>query len=142
MISTNLLINMEDQKSNTKFCRRNDILLIIALLVVSAIGMLYLFVFRDSGNVVKVTIDGEVYGMYSLSDDITEDIVSGENNAECNRLVIREGRAYMESATCPDGICVAHHPIFRDGESIVCLPNRVVVTVIIDDAADSPDIVA
>jgi len=106
------------------------------------LGALYLFVFRSSGDTVKVTVDGKLYGTYSLSQTITEDIKSGETDNQLNRLVISDGKAYMETASCPDGICVAHRPIFRNGESIVCLPNRVVITVITDSNTDSPDIVA
>ena len=133
---------MDKSKSTERSHRRNDIIFIAALLLIAAVGMFYLFVLRESGNVVKVTVDGELYGTYSLSEDITVDIVSGDNTSELNRLVIRDGKAHMEHATCPDGICVDHRPIFRNGESIVCLPNRVVVTVIIEDDADAPDIVA
>jgi len=131
------LTNMK-YNSTKKHNIRNDIILIVALLLVAVIGALYLFVFRSSGNTVKVTVDGKTYGVFSLNENITEDIHTGKDNL--NRLIIRDGKAYMETATCPDGICVAHKPIFRDGESIVCLPNRVVVTVTTNDA-DSPDIV-
>lgn len=120
---------------------RNDIILILCLLIVAAIGILYLFVFRNQGNTVKVTVDGETYGIYSLSENVTEDIYTGENHQHHNRLIIKNGKAYMETASCPDGICVKHAPIFRDGESIVCLPNRVVVTVITSDNSDNPDII-
>ena len=133
---------MKEQKGVNKFHLRNDVFFIIALLFLAAIGMLYLFVFRSSGDVVKVTVDGDLYGTYSLSQNITEDIPSGKNDSGQNRLVIKDGKALIESATCPDGICVSHHPIFRNGESIVCLPNRVVVTVINDNDTDAPDIVA
>ena len=119
---------------------RNDIILIIGMLLVATIGMLYLFVFRSGGDTVKVTVDGKIYGTYSLTKNITEDIYSGEDNEHLNRLIIKNGKAYMETATCPDGICVAHKPIFRDGESIVCLPQRVVVTVITNNT-DNPDII-
>lgn len=119
---------------------RNDIILIIGMLLVATIGMLYLFVFRSGGDTVKVTVDGKIYGTYSLTKNITEDIYSGKNNEHLNRLIIKNGKAYMETATCPDGICVAHKPIFRDGESIVCLPQRVVVTVITNNT-DNPDII-
>ena len=119
---------------------RNDILLVVALLLIALLGALYLFAFRSEGNSVKVTVDGKVYGVYSLSDNITEDIRTGDKQEHLNRLVIRDGKAYMESATCPDGICVSHKPIHRDGESIVCLPNKVVVTVITENA-DGPDVV-
>lgn len=123
---------------STKKHNRNDIIFIVALLLIATFGALYLFVFRDGGNTVKVTVDGKTYGVYSLNENITEDIHTGNGNL--NRLVIRDGKAYMETATCPDGICVSHKPIFRDGESIVCLPNKVVVTVTTTDT-DSPDVV-
>ena len=35
----------------------------------------------------------------------------------------------MEWAECPDQICVKHRAIFREGESIICLPNEIVVTI-------------
>ncbi|MBQ2759747.1 MAG: NusG domain II-containing protein [Clostridia bacterium] len=120
---------------------RNDLILILCILMVAAAGLVYLNYFRSPGNMVTVSVDGEIYGMYPLSQDITEDIYSGDNNQNHNRLVISGGEAYMETATCPDGICVAHKSIFRDGESIVCLPNRVVITVTTEDNTDSPDII-
>ncbi len=130
---------MDNQKKTRRL--RNDIILIVALLLVATLGAVYLFVFRSNGNMVKVTVDGKLYGEYSLSQNITQDIYSGENNSRCNRLIIRDGKAFVETATCPDGICVAHRKIFRDGESIVCLPNRVVITVTTDNSTDAPDVV-
>ena len=129
-------------ESSVKRTIRNDIILIVCLLLIAAIGMFYLFVLRERGNTVKVTVDGKHYGTYSLTKDITKDICTGKNNELLNRLVIRDGKAYIETATCPDGICVAHTPIFRNGESIVCLPQRVVITIITNDNTDNPDIVA
>lgn len=131
---------MEKKKAD-RFYNRNDIILIISLLLICSVALIYLFVFRKGGDTVRVTVDGEIYGIYSLSVDMSENIIT-EKDAECfNRLIISEGKAYIEEASCPDGICVAHRPVFRDGESIVCLPNRVVVTVVTDYGTDSPDVV-
>ena len=33
----------------------------------------------------------------------------------------------VTSSTCPDQICVLHNAIHKDGESIICIPNKVVV---------------
>ena len=121
--------------------RRNDIILILTLLLIASIGAVYLFFFREEGNTVVVTIDGKNYGVYSLNENLTKDIYSGEEDKDFNRLIIRDGKAYIESASCPDGICVNHKPIFRQGESIVCLPNGVVVTVIESDSSDDVDII-
>ena len=45
-------------------------------------------------------------------------------------VVIEEGVAHMEEATCPDHLCMEQKSISKDKETIVCLPNKVTVTVI------------
>ena len=130
---------MTQQKNNRKSRLRNDLLLIFGLLLISAAALLGLYGFRSGGDTVKVTVDGQLYGIYSLSAEITEDIRIGSH---INRLVIRGGKAYIESADCPDGICAAHSPIFRNGESIICLPHRVVVSVFSENDSAEPDLIA
>lgn len=120
---------------------RNDCILILSVLFVAVAGIVYLTFFRSAGDTVTVTVDTEVYGVYSLSEDRIQDIYTGENGQHHNRLVIKDGKAFVEAASCPDGICVAHKPVFRDGESIICLPNRVVVTVDLADKTEAPDII-
>lgn len=131
-------------QTNKKEARRFrcDLLLIASLLLLSALGFLYLFVFRGSGDTVTVTVDGAFFGRYALAEAVTVDILSGADGEGLNRLVISDGKAYVEHASCPDGICVSHRPIFRDGESIICLPHGVVITVTAEGADDAPDIVA
>ena len=123
------------QTTNRK--RRNDILF-IAILVATVIalgaGMYFL---RSGGDTVTVTVDGVLYGTYPLAVDTAVDIATEGGH---NRLVIQGGKAYMEYADCPDGICAAHRPISRQGESIVCLPHRVVATVVTAET-DAPDVV-
>lgn len=120
---------------------RNDIILITAVILAAVVGLIYLNFFRDTGDIVTVTVDGEVYAVYSLSDNISEDIYTGENNDDHNRLIIAEGKAFIEAASCPDGICVSHKSIYRNGESIVCLPNRVVIAVTSAKTTDGPDVI-
>ena len=121
---------------------RNDILLVAVLLLLAMVGGAYLFLFRESGDTVKVTVDGKAYGTYLLSQDRVEDIRTGEDGEQLNRLVIRGGKVFVETATCPDGFCAHHRAIFRDGESIICLPHRVVITVVAEKTVDAPDVVA
>ena len=130
-----------EEKNERKTKRRNDIILIGALLLIALIAVVYLFFFRATGDTVRVTVDGKLYGVYSLNEEKTLEIKGADG--ECNLLVIKDGKARMESASCPDGICVSHHEIFREGESIVCLPNRVVITVVTHAPNDdAPDIVS
>ncbi len=117
---------------------RNDIILISALLlVVSVIGACIFFI-RGDGDCVEVRVDGELYGRYPLDRELRLEIHSGADGQQLNVLVIKDGEAHVESATCPDGICSEHRAVKREGESIVCLPHKVVITVctVGDDAPD------
>ena len=108
---------------------RNDLILIGGLLGALLLGALLFFLLGEEGDCAVVTVNGEELASYPLSEDRSVEIRTGENQEELNRLVIRDGKAFIEEATCPDGICAAHTPISHEGESIVCLPHRVVVTV-------------
>lgn len=120
---------------------RNDLILIGVLLVVLVLVGLAFWLFRGTGDAVIVEVDGKLYGTYLLSKDQTVEIRTGEDGKELNLLVIKDGKAFVETATCRDGICAAHSPIFREGESIVCLPHKVVITVKRTGGEAAPDIV-
>ncbi len=109
---------------------KNDIIFIVALLLVIAIIGGCVLLFRKEGNIVKVTVDGKFYGEYSLEQNRTVEIKT-ENGY--NILVIENGTAYVKDASCPDGICSSHRPIKYSGASIICLPNKVVVSIESDD---------
>lgn len=120
---------------------RNDIIFIAALLlIVSLCGICFYFL-RGEGDKVVVTVDGKEFGTYSLAEDVRVEIRTGASDEHLNVLVIKDGQAYVEMATCPDGICAGHKPIKREGESIVCLPHKVVITVYATKEEDAPDIV-
>ena len=120
---------------------RNDLIFIGTILMIVAMVAAALFFFRGEGSTVQVEVDGTVIGTYPLSVDREVEIITGENREELNLLVIKDGKATVTTATCPDGICAAHRPISREGESIICLPHKVVVTVV-GGEGDEPDVVA
>lgn len=85
------------------------------------------------GSSLTITVDGKVYGTYSLFEEQT--ITIEEGNAK-NVIVIEDGKAYMFHASCPDQLCVDQKAISFDKESIICLPNKVVLTVSSDKKSD------
>lgn len=126
-------------KTNAKNRKiRNDIIFIGAIIFLCVFVGLAFYFFRADGDSVRVSVDGKFYGEFALVEDRAVEIIS---DGGYNILVIQDGQAHVESASCPDGICAAHKPISRDGESIVCLPNKVVITVNVGDD-DAPDIIA
>lgn len=104
-------------------------LLLIGLLFV--IGIVSFFAVRvlaqKDGTTVRILLDGETYGTYRLAED--QSIPIQIDGTVTNTLEISNGRAKMEEADCPDQLCVHQNAIDRQGETIVCLPNRIVVEI-------------
>ena len=105
---------------------RNDLLLAAVLLLLGGALALFLWLTRQTGGPVTVRIDGELVMELPLSEDTQ--IVLGEGE-HTNTLVIRDGKAQVVEASCPDRICVRQGAVQYAGESIVCLPHKLVITV-------------
>ena len=102
-----------------------DILLIGALLVIVLTVLLVLTFTREKGAYVEVSKDGTLIATYPL--DIPREV---SLNNGTNILVIEGGVAYLSYANCPDHTCVNTGKISYNGQSIVCLPNRITVKVV------------
>lgn len=117
--------------------KKNDVI-VIAIIVVIALAVFAGVNFFGEQNTkdarAVVTIDGAEYGSYSLSEDKKIKITS--EHGSYNILVIEDGVASMEEASCPDKICVRHKPVDKTGETLVCLPNKVVVEIKNGEEAD------
>ena len=120
--------------------RRNDILLIAGVLSAILIFALIYFLTRKDGTYAVVLKNNEEIGSYSLSENMQIPIKEGDKVT--NILVIKDGKAYMKSALCPDKICVKHRPIDKSGQTIVCLPQKVVIKIIAKGTGNAPDTVA
>ena len=108
---------------------RNDLILIGAIVLLSALAFGIFFFTRSKGKEISVQIDGNEIGRYSLSEDFYTVINSGNGNDQYNVLQIKDGKASVVGANCRDGICEKHIPISNEGETIVCLPHKVVIVV-------------
>ena len=121
--------------------QKNDVLLFAGLIVLALVLLLLIPLFtKNGGNTVCVTLDGKPYISRSLAENCEFSVhgVSGDNH-----ICIRDGSVSVTSADCPDLICVHHTPIRNAGERIVCLPNRVVISITNDSSAPAtPDAIS
>ena len=90
----------------------------------------------ETGNQIQITVDGTVYGTYSLAKD---QVIEVEENDFYNRIRIQDGEAYMEEANCPDGYCEEQGKIRGRTQTIVCLPHKLVVEVLDEDGMEYDD---
>lgn len=117
-------------------------------LVVLAVGLLAAFCLSvtwlgstDAGLQAVITADGEEVERISLESlsAPTEKIV--EANGYHLHLTLSADGAVMRESNCPTQDCVRTGSIHRSGQSIVCLPARVIVTLEGGAASDGPDVV-
>lgn len=101
---------------------------VILIVVIAAVVLAIWFSCKQeqTADCVQIELAGELYGSYSLSQN-QEILVESEYGK--NKIVIENGQVSMEEADCPDRYCVAHHAISKTGETIVCLPHKLVVEI-------------
>ncbi len=113
--------------------QKNDIKLVLALLVIAFLIMGLMQILKQEGGIAVVTVDGEEVASYYLNKNGSYEITGVDGGK--NTLVIEDGQAYMSQADCPDELCVKTGRVEYDGETIVCLPHKVVVTIKSDEKA-------
>ena len=111
--------------------KRRDFILLAGLLVC---GIMLVGVYGwirggtpKTGPVLEVRVDGELVQSYPL--DRETDVVLQGVNGGTNHLHIADGQAWLSEASCPDKVCVHMGKISEAGQSIICLPNRMVLEV-------------
>jgi hypothetical protein len=118
--------------------KKNDMILIISILLLAGaflVGYRRYQIMNTGDNArVTVTVAGEAYGEYSISEDRTEKILLPDGNY--NILEIKDGYVSVSEASCRDKICVNHAHIHYSGEEIVCLPNKVIIGIINGEESD------
>lgn len=109
--------------------KKKELIIIIILIAISlgGIALFYIINATSQSLSVRVTSHGEVFAVLPLAEDHTETF---KDDNGYNTLVISNGTAKMTEADCPDKICVNTYPISSPGETIVCLPHKLVVEVI------------
>ena len=99
----------------------------IILIALLAAGVFFTWNALSSGadvQTVRITVDGKPYKTVSLKEPQTVEInIDGKTNI----VEINEHGARMIDANCPDKLCVHQGEITKSNQTIVCLPNKVVV---------------
>ena len=110
--------------------KKRDVLIIISLLLLSL--LMAFFVQKSKSNIdgdyLLVELNGKEYGKYPLDEDKTFKVNS--SNDEYNIVEIKDGKVNMKDANCRDLICTQMPEISKDGETIVCLPHRLILEVV------------
>lgn len=116
-------------KSNEKKSMGKREFVLVAVILLAALA---LFLYNQSRHqspaaVVEISIDGTVIETLDLNKDQEYTIESTTGGT--NHLIVKDRQVWVSKASCPDKVCIHQGKISRDGELIVCLPNRMIAKI-------------
>lgn len=111
--------------NNPKKKLTNKILIpcLIALVALIAVGIWAWSAFSADGDVIVIHRGDEIVEEIDLSDvDKSYTVDLGTNT-----VLIEKDGATVTKAKCPDKICVHTGKITKNGEAIICAPNKIMI---------------
>ncbi len=103
--------------SNQPGFRKKDLLLLFGFLLCGEVILGLVLLFSGPGRSVVIRVGGQPVKILPLEED-AEYTVTGASGGT-NRLIIRDGEAWVEEASCPDKLCMGMGRIHRKGKSII-----------------------
>lgn len=113
------------KRQDKHFCK-NDFILFLIFLAVAGLLLWVMESYKKDGSKVEILIDNELYAAYSLEENREVKIPVGEHY---NTLQIMDGSVQMLEADCPEQLCVMQKPIRKCGETIICLPHKLIIQI-------------
>lgn len=112
------------------FLKKGDLLFLIIVLISLVTFMLVRFAnFSAEAKNVEVKVDGTTKLKVPLKQSTARiySVVSSEGSLS---FIIDKERVYVLESTCKDKLCIKEGAISRVGESIICLPNRITISIV------------
>lgn len=107
--------------------KKNTYLLLLAVCIIAICIFVVNKALAKTGDYAEVSVDGKTAYELPLSEN-TELLITGTDGGT-NKLIINNGVCYVTEADCPDKLCIKQGKISHNGESIICLPHKLVVTI-------------
>jgi hypothetical protein len=111
-----------------------DKILIAGLVILTLLSFPVIKHFHREGRWVVIEADGGVVGNFSLDED---GLIPVDGKLGTTRVEIADRGVRVLDSPCPYKLCVKSGPISRSGETLICLPNRVVIRI---EGGDGPSV--
>lgn len=124
--------------------KRWDIIMILSLVLLSFLPYV-IFSYQqakktdaDSINVAVISIDHQEVRRITLTGNTRTEVFDLEQGTnDINTVEVDHDKIRMKSATCSDQVCVRTGYISKPGQTIVCLPHKVIIEIqTIDGSTD------
>lgn len=109
-----------------KIIKRRDAILFLVLMILGAGSLILIKNNLKPGNEAEVYVDGSLVQTIDMTRD---DIYLFDTSYGTNTVVVEGGEIRVSEADCPDKICMNMGGVSRSGETITCLPHKLVIEV-------------
>lgn len=109
------------------FGKRDIILAAVILLIAAAVFEYNYMTNKAPAATAQITVDGKAVKTLDLNKD-TELTIEGANGGT-NHLIVKDGEIWCDEASCPDKVCVHQGKKRLNSDTIVRLPNKMIVTI-------------
>lgn len=123
-------------KYNSKLTKIDFIMMAVILIIASSLFIFYKSTQKEAGFV-RIKINNKLIREQALDKNDAFEVT--DNHGGVNKIVIANSSVKVTEANCSDLVCTYQKPISKSGESIICLPHKLVVEVYSkdDDGLDS-----
>ncbi len=105
---------------------------VIVLIIVSLLfGIFIQYVLRRNQEKLLVILsDGELFMKVPISDSTNLGPILVKSKEGFLYVIVNKGKVKVIESTCKDKLCIKQGEISKVGESIVCLPNRISISIV------------
>ncbi|MCJ7965922.1 MAG: NusG domain II-containing protein [Eubacterium sp.] len=114
--------------------KKYDIIAIICVAVIVIISYITVNLLRnDEADTVVIYVDGKIEKKLDLNKN-QEYKVNVDNGY--NIIRIKDKKVRIKESDCSNQTCVNMGTISKDGQTLICLPHKVEVTIVSDDKSE------
>ena len=112
----------------TKFTKGDKIVVAAVLFFALLVYLVFTFCITAKPPAkAQIFVDGKLYASYNLQNFTEEKEIEIKSEFGVNVLKLSHDGARMVSASCPDKRDVKDGKITKSGQTLICIPNRVMV---------------
>ncbi|CDI49097.1 NusG domain II-containing protein [Clostridium tetani] len=107
-------------------------IIIASVIILSFIGIyVYKNSIKSDSKIAVIKQDGKIIkkiNLYTIDKPETF-LIKSNNGNDDNNVKVEKGKVSILEATCPDQVCVKAGPISEPGDTLVCLPNKLIIVI-------------
>ena len=127
-----------------RIIKKMDIVIIVLLLIISFTPHLIFFKTSQKSsknNYAIIKVDGKIHKKIYLSNVKKVEKVNLNLPNGKNTLLIKNNSIVMDSANCNDALCVKQGNISKVGQTIICLPHKLIIEIKGDELDSKDDLI-